>query len=139
MHSTSNLTEQGIRVGTDLLRWGAAGAFYLLILASGYWLARSGKPYGTLVFTLHKLVALAAIVLLGITAYRINRAAGLSALELLTVVVTGLFFVGTMVSGSLLSIPTDKAMPAVVHTLHRVIPYLTVFSTAVTLFLMRGR
>ena len=32
-----------------------------MILLSGYWLSRSGKPYSTIVFTIHKLVSLAAV------------------------------------------------------------------------------
>lgn len=120
-------------------RFVVAGAFFLLILLSGYWLSRSGKPYSTIVFTVHKLVALAAIVVLGVTVYRINRAGALSALELLAAIMTGLFFLGTMVTGGMLSVPTDKAMPAIVHKLHQVTPYLTVLSTAVTLYLLRGQ
>ena len=120
-------------------RFVVAGAFFLLILLSGYWLSRSGKPYSTIVFTVHKLVALAAIGVLGVTVYRINRAGALSALELLAAIMTGLFFLGTMVTGGMLSVPTDKAMPAIVHKLHQVTPYLTVLSTAVTLYLLRGQ
>jgi hypothetical protein len=126
-------------MSTNQYRFVVAGLFFLLLLLSGYWLGRSGKPYSTIVFTIHKLVSLAAIVLLGVTVYRINRAGALSAIELLAAIVTGLFFLGTMVTGSLLSIPIDKAMPAIVHKLHQVTPYLTVLSTATTLYLLRGR
>lgn len=115
------------------------GAGFLVIILSGYWLSRSGKPYSTIVFTVHKLVALAAIVVLGVTVYRINRAGALSAVEVLATIVTGLFFLGTIATGGALSIPSDKAMPVIVHKLHQVTPYLTVLSTAVTLYLLRGR
>lgn len=115
------------------------GAGFLVIILSGYWLSRSGKPYSTIVFTVHKLVALAAIVVLGVTVYRINRAGALSAIEVLAAIVTSLFFLGTIATGGALSIPSDKAMPAIVHKLHQVTPYLTVLSTAVTLYLLQGR
>jgi hypothetical protein len=116
-----------------------AGVFFLLILLSGYWLSRSGKPYGTIVFTIHKLISLAAVVLLGVTVYRVNRGGTLSTAGLLAAIVAGLFFLGTMVTGSLLSIPIDKPMPAIVHALHRVTPYLTVLSTTATLYLLSRR
>lgn len=116
-----------------------AGVFFLLILLSGYWLSRSGKPYSMIVFTIHKLISLAAVVLLGITVYRVNRGGALSATGLLAAIVAGLFFLGTMVTGSLLSIPIDKPMPAIVHKLHQVTPYLTVLSTAATLYLLSRR
>jgi hypothetical protein len=130
---------QAVRVGAAQWRFIAAGLFFLLILLSGYWLSRSGKPYSTIVFNIHKLVAVAAVVLLGIAVYRIHRAETLSAIEWLAAIVTGLFFLGTMVTGGLLSIPIDKAMPAIVHKLHQVTPYLTVLSTALALYFLRGR
>jgi len=80
-----------------------------------------------------------AVVLLGVTVCRINRAGALSAIELLVAIVTALFFLGTIVTGGLLSIPIDKAMPVIVHKLHQVTPYLTVLSTATALYLLRGR
>ena len=126
-------------MNTNPMKVVSIGAGFLVIILSGYWLSRSGKPYSTLVFTVHKLIALAAIVLLGITVYRINQAGALSAVEVLAAIVTGLFFLGTMGTGGALSIPSDKAMPAIVHKLHQVTPYLTVLSTAVTLYLLRGR
>ena len=126
-------------MNTNPMKVVSIGAGFLVIILSGYWLGRSGKPYSTIVFTVHKLIALAAIVLLGITVHRINQAGALSVVEVLAAIVTGLFFLGTMGTGGALSIPSDKAMPAIVHKLHQVTPYLTVLSTAVTLYLLRGR
>ena len=139
MSERSMMKLEGVEMSTNQLRVLGTGLFFLLILFSGYWLSRSGKPYSTIVFNIHKLVAVAAVVLLGITVYRIHRAGALSAIELLAAIVTGLFFLGTMVTGGLLSIPIDKAMPAIVRKLHQVMPYLTVLSTAVTLYFLRGR
>jgi hypothetical protein len=45
-----------------------------------------------------------------------------------------LFFAGNVATGGLLS--TDKTMPAVILKLHQITPYLTVLSTAVTLYLL---
>jgi hypothetical protein len=138
VHETSNIA-QAAQVGAGPLRWIAAGAFYVVILASGFWLARTGKPYGGIVFNLHKLVSLAGIVALGITIYRTGRAGALGAIEWTVAIAAGAFFLGTMVTGGLLSLPIDLPMPAVVGRLHRVTPYLTALSTAAGLYLLRGR
>ena len=90
-----------------------------------------------IILTIHKLISLAAVVFLIITMYQINQVAELSATESIADVVTGLLFLGTMISGGLLS--TDKPMPAAILTMHRLTPLLTVFSTAVTLYLLLGR
>jgi hypothetical protein len=108
--------------------------FYLLIFVSGFWLTRSGKPYNAIVLTIHKLISVAAIVYLVITMVRADKVTQLGAGELVAGVVTGLFFLGTIVTGGLLSV--DKPMPAVVLWLHRITPFLTVLSTAVTLYLL---
>jgi hypothetical protein len=108
--------------------------FCIFIFLSGFWLNRSGKPYNEIIFNVHKLIALGAVVLFVITLYRTNQVAALSTIELLAGVVTGLFVLGLFVTGALLSI--DKPMPAVVLKLHHIIPYLAVLSTAITLYLL---
>ena len=36
---------------------------FFLTVAAGFWVSKTGKPYNTGIFTLHKLLALAAVVL----------------------------------------------------------------------------
>ena len=124
-------------MGTDQLRFVGAGLFFLLIFLSGYWLSRSGKPYNVIVLTIHKLIAVAAFVLLVITMIRSNQGTALSTIELIAGVVTGLFFLSLIVTGGLLS--SNKEMPAVVLKLHQIAPYLTVLFTLATLYLVQAR
>jgi len=119
------------------LRVVGAGLFALFIFLSGFWLSRSGKPHNGIIFNIHKLIALAAVALFVISLYRTNRVAGLSPVELLASVVTGLFLVGLFVTGALVSI--DKPMPVIVLKLHHIMPYLAVPSTAATLSLLLSR
>jgi hypothetical protein len=114
-----------------------AGLFYLFIFLSGFWLSHLGKPYPTIVFSIHKLIGVATAIFLVITVYRIHQAAPLSPVEITAGVVTVLFFAGTIVAGGLLSI--DKSMPAAVLTMHQVAPFLTMLSTAATLYLVLSR
>lgn len=104
---------------------------FLVIFVSGFWLSRSGKPYNVVIFTVHKLVSLGAVVFLAAT---IHQVAGLGVAELLAGVVTGLLFLCTFISGGFLS--TGKPMPAAVLKMHRVTPFLTVLSTTVTLYIL---
>jgi len=111
--------------------------FYLFIFLSGIWLSRSGKPYSVIILTIHKLISLAAAVFLVMTVYRIHQVAPLSPVEITAVVVTGLLFLSLIISGGLLS--TGKPMPAVILTMHQITPFLTVLSTAATLYLLLSR
>jgi hypothetical protein len=121
-------------MGATELRIVGSGLFFLLIFLSGFWLSRTGKPYSTIIFTIHKLIGLAAGVFLVLTVYRIHQVAPLGPVEITAIVVTVLFFAGTVTAGGLLSI--DRPMPAAILTLHQITPYLTVLSTAVTLYLL---
>jgi hypothetical protein len=114
-----------------------AGLLYIFIFLSGFWVSQLGKPYPTLAFSIHKLVGVATAIFLAITVYRIHQAAPLSPVEMAASVVTVLFFAATIVAGGLLSIGTP--MPAAVLTMHQIMPFLTVISTAVTLSLVLSR
>jgi hypothetical protein len=103
-------------MNTTQVRVAGVGLSFVLIFLSGIWLSHLGKPYSTGVFTIHKLVGLAGLV------------------EIAAIVVTVLFFIGTVVAGGLLSV--DLEVPAFVQNLHQVIPVLTVLSTAGTLYLL---
>ena len=124
-------------MSTDQLRVVGAGLFLFFIFLTGVRLTRSGKPYSMIVLTIHKLISLAAAVLLVVTIYQINQVATLSTIELSAGVVTGLLFLGTGILGGILS--TDKPVPGAILRLHQTGPFLTVFCTAVTLYLLLGR
>ena len=115
----------------------STGLLYLLIFASGFWLSRTGRPFNGVILTIHKLISLAALAFLVITTIRLHPLATLGALELVAPAITGLLFLGTIVTGGLLS--TDQRMPAAILTMHRITPFLTVLSTAVTLYLLVSR
>ncbi|MBN1955947.1 MAG: hypothetical protein JW900_12985 [Anaerolineae bacterium] len=119
-------------------KWQAisAGLFFLVVFLSGFWLSRSGKPYSGILINVHKLVALAAVVLFVVTLVRLNRIAALGALEVAGGAVTVLLAIGLFVTGALVSI--DHPMPPLVFTLHHLLPYLALLSTAATLYLLRG-
>jgi hypothetical protein len=111
------------------------GSFAFLTLASGFWLSNTGKPYSTLIFTIHKLIALAAIIATAITMNHLHKSAELGlAVEISAIVITALLFLCLLVSGALMSIV--KQAPAVISTIHHVAPYLAVISSAATFYLL---
>ena len=123
-------------MNTPLLKLVSAGLFFIIIFILGFWLSRSGKPYGTLIFTIHKLVALGAVVYLAVTFNKVHQVSPLSPVQIAAIVLAFLCFAVTIITGGLVSI--EKTMPEVVHRLHQVMPYLTVLSTAASLYLVLG-
>ena len=119
-------------------QWRVAGTVfcYLVVFLSGFRLSRSGKPYNGALFNVHKLIALAGVVLFAIALNRANRVATLSGIEWIVAALAGLLFLALFATGGLLSI--DRPMPVVVTRLHHIMPYLAVLSTAVALNLLVG-
>ena len=109
---------------------------YLAIFVTGFWLSLRGRPFSAILLTVHKLVSLAAVVVLVLTVWRVNREAALRAIDWVAVVITGLFFMGTIATGGLLSAGEPKS--ASVLWAHRITPFLTVLSTAAALYLLLG-
>jgi hypothetical protein len=126
-------------MNTNQLRVVSVGAGFLIMFLSGFWLSRTGKPYGTFIFTIHKLIGVGMGILLFVTVRQIHQTASLRPIEIIAVIVTVLFFIATVTTGSLLSIPISKPMPDIVSMLNKVLPYFTVLFTAVTLYLLLNR
>ena len=111
------------------------GSFALLTLASGFWLSNSGKPYSTLIFTIHKLIALGAIIATGVAINYMHKTAEISrVIEISVIAITAMLILSLLVSGALMSI--NKQVPALIQTVHHVSPYLVVISSAATFYLL---
>jgi heme A synthase len=109
-------------------------AFFIFILASGFWLSRLGRPINTIVLTIHKLISVAAVVYLVINAYHTNQATSLTTPEIVASAVAILLFLVMIATGGLLSV--EKEMPSFVHKIHQFTPYLVILSTSATLYLL---
>jgi hypothetical protein len=109
-----------------------AGVFFLLILLSGFWLSSAGRPFNSILLTLHKLISITAVVYLIVNVIRIHRVTPLSLLEIVLCVASLLFFLVMVATGGLLSIA--KPMPAFVHKIHQTMPYVVILTTGITLY-----
>lgn len=112
----------------------ATGALFVLTFALGYLLSRSGKPYNPVVFTVHKLAALAALVVLARQAYLVQRAAPLNPLQWTALLLAAACFIAAIATGGLLSV--ERPAPAIVGRLHQVVPYLTLLASAASIYLL---
>jgi len=124
---------QRVEMSITLAPFFITGIFFLVIFVSGFGLRRSGKPYNAIVLTFHKLISLATVYFLSTTIFPLNRVTNLNTIEMAAFSVTGLLFLSAIISGGLVS--TDRPMSAMIAKLHKITPYLTLLSTALTLFL----
>lgn len=119
-----------------LIRPAAAVFCFLVIFFAGFWLARVGKPYPVLVFTLHKLISLGVGVWLGVAAYRASRLAPLSGQTAAVLIAAGLCFAALLVSGGIIS--AGSSSPAAVRRIHQLAPYLALIASTAG-FVLLGR
>lgn len=84
-----------------------------LTLGFGLWLSLTGRPYNGLLFNVHKLLALGAVILVGVQAFAWMKAA-----PILLVVGAALGVVALFFSGAMLSV--GRMNYALALTIHRV-------------------
>jgi len=104
---------------------------FLVILVSGYRLRARGKPYGTLLLTIHKLIPLGMLVYLF---FVLKQMSPLSPLVLVLAILTAVFFVLLIATGGMIS--AKKEAPVALKTVHKVLPYLTILCVGAVLYLL---
>lgn len=110
------------------------GLLYLLTISTGIWLSNSGRPLGTLFITVHKLVALATVVLTSMLFWSLLKHVQVNALVKGLMITSTVFVVALFVTGALLS--TDKPANNLLLMIHRIAPVLLALSTGVGMYLL---
>lgn len=98
---------------------------FIVIFLSGFRLHNLGKPYRTLLLTIHKLVPVAMLVYLFLT---IRLMAPLSILAWLAIFFSGFCFVVMVVTGGWVSAAKEAPKPVLV--IHKVMPYVTILASS---------
>ena len=119
------------------------GIFFLFMLLSGFWVSRSGKPYHSGIFNIHKFIGLGIGTYLIRTVYLTNQAAPLNGLQWAAIIVTILLFIFAVIAGGLLSILAEgglknmrASMQKAVELVHKFSPYVIIVATGWTLYLL---
>lgn len=136
MQSVGRLCCEEVYLNT-LSRFVISGIVFILTLAFGFWLSRSGRPYNGLLFNFHKLIALAAVIVTVVQFVGILKSTDLSALAIALLALVALCTVGLFVSGALMS--TGKLDHALLHTIHRVAVVVLVIALPSAVLLLGRR
>ena len=119
------------------------GLLFLFILISGFWVSRSGKPYNSLIFNIHKLIGLAAGIFLIRIVYLTNQAAPFNVAQWTSIAITVSLFLITVAAGGLLSIldagdlqTISQPARTALSLVHKYSPYVIIISTTVTMYLL---
>lgn len=122
----------------DLTRSGVTVGAFMVLFATGYWLARLGKPYGFALFNVHKLVAVGILIFVAVVAYGANKTAPLGMVVWICLAVAAVGFLVLMGTGGAMS--AMNAAPQAVRVAHKMAPYVTTVLTLTALFMLgRGK
>jgi hypothetical protein len=114
-----------------------AGILFLLTVVSGMWLTRSGRPLNTLIFTAHKLIAVAVVVLMIVVFIDTGKGAAMSPAIIVSLVFTALFFIGLFATGAVLSI--EKTPVEIIRKIHALLPLLTAALAVLSVYLLLNK
>ena len=117
-----------------------AGILFLITLISGVIVSRSGRPLNIWLVTVHKLIAVGTVVLIGMAVKQLyNTSDGKLFVEMGIIVVSGFLFLALIATGALLT-REEMQLPDLVLNIHKVAPMLAIISSTVTVFLLlRGQ
>jgi hypothetical protein len=113
------------------------GILLVLTLAFGLWLSLTGKPYNGFLFNLHKLIALAGVVVTVIQIYQSTRSMQPQALLIVAIVLAILGVVALFATGAFMS--AGKFSYPVMLSIHRIGLVMTPLALAGIVYLLTGR
>ena len=105
-------------------------------IAAGVWVRNTGRPYGTLPLTIHKLIALGLVVYLVVRTLNINKAAALGAIGWIIPAAAALTLLGAMATGGWMA--ATESHPLALFTIHRLLAYLAVPLAVAAFYTLRG-
>lgn len=124
-----------ISASVPMSRIVTCGLLFVFTLLSGMWLSHLGKPFNGMVFTIHKLIAVATVIIIARNVYQLYKVVDVQALVTPgTILITGLLFATLIVTGALLSLKIS--LPDAIHTIHQVTPWLALAATTMSIYLL---
>lgn len=102
------------------------GIAFVLTTATGIWLSQLGKPLNGVLFTVHKLVAVAAVIAATIPLYTALRSASAPTLAIMLLIAGGISVVVLFATGALISL--NHPAVALLQWAHRIAPVLALLT-----------
>ena len=114
----------------------AAGILFLFTLVSGVIVSHSSRPLNIFLVTIHKLIAVGTVVLVGMAVNQIYKTIdGTTFLELTILTVSAILFIALIATGSFLT-REEMQLPEFVLKIHQVAPLLALASSSLMVYLL---
>lgn len=106
----------------------------MLTVAFGFWLSHLGKPYNGILFNIHKLVALGAVIVAISQLFKMFTVANPISLVIAFLILAAIFTLVLFASGALMS--AGKMGYTLMLIIHRVAPVLLTVAMAMAGYLL---
>ncbi|MHB1395032.1 MAG: hypothetical protein ACYCYE_18650 [Clostridia bacterium] len=115
----------------------SSGILLLLTIGTGVWLSNLGKPYNTLIFTVHKLIALATAVITAVLIRFLLKNVEIKTIILTLIIVSVLFALALFITGAIMSL--GMAPYRLFKTVHSIATILTAVTTVAVVYFLLNR
>jgi hypothetical protein len=113
------------------------GIIFILTLIFGVWLSLVGKPYNGILINIHKLIALAGVIIIALRLSRMLKQADLQVLVILLVIVVGLCVIALFATGAIMAM--GKLNHSIMLAIHNIALILMPVAMVVIVYLLAGR
>jgi hypothetical protein len=111
------------------------GIIYLLTAGFGICLCILGKPYNTIIFTVHKMISLIFVVLTVLLVINLAKDIQIQTLVMFFLIFAGISILALFATGALMSM--GKMSYAVLKTIHIIAPITAFISSALSIYLLQ--
>lgn len=119
---------------STLSKFMTPGILFLLTPVFGLWLSRLGKPYNGLLFNVHKLIALGAVIAIALQVNKALKGAAQPPLLFIMIALAAICVIALFVSGAMMS--AEKLSYAAMLAIHRIAPFLLVMALGAAVYLL---
>ena len=112
------------------------GALLLVTIITGFWLHHLGRPLNSLIFTIHKLTALAAAILTLVIIFKFFGTVGIILIVLILAVLVVLSLFALFISGAFSSIEKFEKDIHALLIIHNIATISAIITIAITFYIM---
>lgn len=99
-------------------QWIVPGILFLVTVGFGFWVSKVGKPYNGLLFNIHKLIALSAVILTGIRIFNLDPISTFAHLVIIIFSLAAIGVISIFATGAVMSIQDQEIR--IPHLIHQV-------------------
>ena len=108
------------------------GVLFLIIIGFGLWVSKVGKPYNNMLFNIHKLIALGAVILTAIRIFKPDPFTTFPNMAILLIALAVLCVIAMFATGAVMSI--KDVVPKAALLVHRILPAIIFISVSISIY-----